>query len=244
MFGNMHQYKQLPAFSRSYSLISDPIEKSEIQQAYLLYASLHGLDTTAEVVEERLDAYLANQPDSVIDLAIVAYQEDQIVAPPDVVVAAWGMSRVYNLCPDGRGHVRHAVNMDWFDSGCEVDAVDLIDSPSHFWTTCRVDCNVEPDHLRQVSPGARLRFACGAAEVSVHHRMAGELGKLSEQVATDVIAQAARNVRYLSLIDSIEEEPAMPPTCKLLVVMANSDTPTQGIADYAANAFYAQRAKC
>lgn len=202
------------------------------------------MDTSADVVEERLGAYLANQPDSIVDLAIVAYQEDHIVAPPDVVVAAWGMSRVYNLCPDGRGHVRHAVNVDWFDSGCEVDAVDLEDSPSHFWTTCRVDGGSVADELQHVSPGARLRFVCESGAVSVHHRVAGQLGNLPEKVAVDVLAQAARDVRYLSLIDSIEEEPAMPPTCKLLVVMANSDTPTQEIADYAANAFYAQRAKC
>ncbi len=224
-------------------MIIDPIDVADIQQAYRLYATLHGLDSSIEAVEQRVEAYLDNAPDSVIDLAILAFQEDRIVAPPDVVVQAWEMSRVYNLCPDGRGHVRHTVNTDWFDNGCDLSSVDLDVSPAHFWTTCTLSPPPDRNQEHNIEPGLRLRLISGAEKVAVSHRVLGPLGHLPDSVSTRIIDLAPRKILYLPLIDSIYEQTSEL-TCKLLVAMASSATKTQDLADYAANAFYAQRANC
>ncbi|GAB5402529.1 MAG: hypothetical protein Aurels2KO_07600 [Aureliella sp.] len=224
-------------------MIIDPIEVADIQQAYRLYASLHGLDSSIDAVEQRVSAYLNNQPDSIIDLAILAFQEDRIVAPPDVVVQTWGMSRVYNLCPDGRGHVRHNVNADWFDNGCDMSCVDLDASPAHFWTTSTLSPPPDRDVRQRVEPGLRLSLVSSGGEVTVNHRSLGPLGSISDGVGKRIVELAPRNVLYLPLIDSIYEQ-TTELSCKLLIAMASSATTTQELADYAANAFYAQRANC
>ncbi len=223
-------------------MIIDPIEVADIQQAYRLYATLYGLDCSIEVVEQRVTAYLDNQPDSVIDLAIVAFQEDRIVAPPDVVVEAWGMSRVYNLCPNGRGHVRHTVNTEWFDKGCRLENVELEDSPSHFWTVSKLEPQ-NRDAEQDIEPGLRLRLVCSKGEVTVRHRSMWHLEALPSGVGEQILGLASREIRYLPLIDCIDEHPAER-KCKLLIAMASASTPTQQLADYAANAFHAERANC
>jgi hypothetical protein len=77
------------------SMICDALQEDEIFEACLLHASLHGFSTDEAELRDRISKYLNNQPDTVIDDAILAFAEDRIIAPPDVVLAHWGKSRIY-----------------------------------------------------------------------------------------------------------------------------------------------------
>lgn len=223
-------------------MISDPIERDEIEQAYLLHAMLHGLSTDSEHITSRIDAYLANQPDDELDLAIVAYQDDAIVAPPDVVVQQWGMSRVYNVCGDGRGRQRHAVHLPWFESGCSLGDVEL-SSPAHFWINCTMLDDLDPVSVTQwIRPGARLRVQRRERATDVEHRELGAISRLDEAASTN-FQDLPVGTRCLALLDSIYDDQLFK-TLKVLVVIAAASTPLSELTGYASDAYFADRAKC
>ncbi len=115
-------------------MLSDDLSDEEVFQAFLLYASLHGMDTDEERIRSRVADYRQrNVPDAVIDDAILAYVEDSLIAPPDVVLDCWGSSRVYELaCPADQSY-RHQLCEAWFQNDCRLpDAGEP--QLAHFWT--------------------------------------------------------------------------------------------------------------
>ncbi|HBE70837.1 MAG TPA: hypothetical protein DDW52_22045 [Planctomycetaceae bacterium] len=223
-------------------MISDPIERDEIEQAYLLHAMLHGLSTDAEHISSRIDAYLANEPDDVLDLAIVAYQDDSVVAPPDVVVQQWGMSRLYNVCDDGRGRRRHAVHSPWFDNGCSLNHAEL-SAPAHFWINCDLLDDLDPVSVAVwIRPGSRLSLRPRAKSTGVEHREIGTISELQSPAST-CFGDLPPGTRCLALVDAIYDD-CHSKTLKVLVVIAAASTPVKELTDYAVDAFFADRAKC
>lgn len=217
-------------------MFCDTLNEEELYQAYILYASLHGLSTCEEKVRGRIESYLQNSPDETIDAAILAFSEDRIIAPPDVVLDRWGKSRVYELEPLPCGGWRHQVCESWFEAGCQF----VEDAPvklSHFWTKLSVAST--PPGLRA---GSRCRLQCmPGGEVHVVHRQHAVVGTLAAELSAEILTTAAEDIRYLALIDlwAPEEHRGT-----LLVTRALASIPVPDVVEYAANAFTAPRNKC
>lgn len=213
------------------------INEEELYQAFLLYASLHGMSTSEEEVRERIGRYLNNSPDETIDAAILAFAEDRIVAPPDVILAHWGKSRVYELDPlPSGGGWRHQVCESWFEGGCRF----VPDAPvrlSHYWTKL-----ASPSVGDDIRSGSRCSLQMTAAgEVHVLHRRNAVLGLLPEELAAEMLATSGDENRYLALIDLIDREQA---NYTLLITRALTAVPAPEMVEYAANAFISPRNKC
>ncbi len=223
-------------------MLCDAVHENEIFEAYLLYASLHGLSTDEQQVRRRIASYLANVPDSVLDEAILAFAEDRIIAPPDVVVDGWGKSRVYSLFQTPQHQWRHRVCQTWFDNGCLFlgDARDP--SLCHFWTHFLLT-RPWTGLSQELYPGTRLRLVLNDDQVCVSHREIGQIGALMPALAREFVGQDAGHLQTLSLIDSIRAEPAGN-MCKILVIRAGDTVGAAQIIEYANNAFRAERAKC
>jgi hypothetical protein len=213
------------------------INEEELYQAFLLYASLHGLSTSEEEVRERIARYLNNTPDETIDAAILAFAEDRIVAPPDVILAHWGKSRVYELDPlPCGGGWRHQVCESWFEGGCRF----IADAPvrlSHYWTKL-----TSPSVGEEIRSGTRCSLQMtSSGEVHVLHRCNAILGHLPEELAAEMLATASEENRYLALIDLIDREHS---NYTLLITRALAAVPAPEMVEYAANAFISPRNKC
>ncbi len=221
-------------------MICDSLSDDEIYQAYSLYASLHGLDTSEEAVRQRVSSYLRNVPDETIDDAILAFTEDSIVAPPDVVLSRWGKSRVYELHALPTGGWRHQVCESWFENGCAFDDARPVHL-AHFWT----QIELANDHLAaNVHRGMRCQFKLKASgQIEVHHRRLGSIGLLPSALAEEIAHRAQLGSRYLGLIDVPLHGP-LPTTCKLLIILASEQVATADVVEYAAQAFTAARNKC
>lgn len=232
-------------------MISDATCEDEIYSAFMLYASLHGIETCEEEVRRRVASYLANNPDDLLDQAIVAFQEDRVLAPPDVILPQWGKSRVYELWNSADGRTRHKVNEAWFEAGCRFDDVDNDSTLLHFWTLFQCDdFQDQPKQYRQprglsdlLATGVRLQLRVAAEAVEVWHRGHGRLGCLPSALAREIMSRQACNLRYLPLVDGLYEHAAAS-ECKLLVIVAGASIPTSAVVDHAAAAFIAERVKC
>jgi hypothetical protein len=220
------------------------LNESEIYDAYLLYASLHGFSTDESTVRQRVESYCRqNVPDEVIDDAIFAYTENSFVAPPDVVLEPWGRSRIYELDALPCGGWRHQVCSSWLENGCEFQS-GLSVRLAHFWTSfaCAPEqaANVQAGKLQI---GTRLKFECVESEIQVVHRVLGVLGNLPPSLAEEIIDRSRLDIRYLPIVDLIElSEPGF--VCKLLVCLAEPNVVTSELVDYTTNAFQALRKKC
>ena len=209
--------------------------EEEVYQAYLLYASLHGLSTDEKDVRERISNYLLkNQPDELIDAAVLAFSEDRILAPPDIILEHWGKSRVYELEPIPTGGWRHQVSESWIDAGCRFSSERPV-KLSHFWTKLETDSL--PD---DVGVGSRCSFRL-ADEGNVHvvHRQRDRLGVIPQPLANEILSTVEQDIHYLLLIDMAHIQ-----QCRLLVTRALADVSLTDVVDYAANAFTAPRNKC
>lgn len=227
-------------------MICDDLSEEEIFQAYLLYASLHGFSTDEAVVRQRIYSHThENIPDEVIDSALLAYLEDRIVAPPDVVLDRWGASRLYELDKSSPSCVRHQTCEAWFENGCRFPTEkELIPKFAHFWTEFAIEVpEVEPGQSLPLSEGTRLNFELAdASEVLVSHRSLGQVGRLPNALASQMQLEPMSSRKYLPLVDSSESQEIG--KCKLLVSTSTAAVPTTEIIKYAAEAFYAERAKC
>ncbi len=222
-------------------MLCDAIREDEICEAYLLYASLHGMNTDPEHVSARIASYLNNVPDSLVDEAILAFAEDRIVAPPDVVLPAWGKSRVYELVRTPQLTWLHHVCDSWFENNCQFCNDQRDSSLCHFWTdfAWTIPWTVLSQDL---VVGSRLRLQLDGKRVRVVHRRQGEVGLLADQVAVEIAARSSMGWRYLALIDN----PALegPARCRILVILAASTLPSSAVIEYAMAAFEAKRSKC
>lgn len=223
-------------------MLCDAVREDEIFEAYLLYASLHGLSTDERQVRKRIASYLDNVPDSILDEAILAFAEDRIVAPPDVVVGGWGKSRVYSLLQTPQQQWRHRVCPTWFDNGCHFLGDSRDPGLCHFWTEFTVT-RAWTTLSQELCPGTRVRLELDGDQVWVKHREIGEIGRLPPALAREFAQPVAGQLQTLSLIDSILAEPEAN-VCKLLVIRASDAVSSAQIIEYAANAFHAERAKC
>ncbi len=223
-------------------MLCDAVREDEIFEAFLLYASLHGLSTDAGEVRTRIQNYLHNQPDPTIDEALWAFAEDRIVAPPDIVLERWGKSRIYELIETPQHDWRHCVSDSWFENDCQFYTDERDARIVHFWTQLAVapECD---EAARKLCVGSRLQFRMHGQSVYVEHRQLGQVGWLAAPLAQEILARNALQVRYLALVDSIQ--PALPSLdCKLIVIAAASDVGGEQVVAYASQAFHALRAKC
>ncbi len=227
-------------------MLCDAVSEEEVFEAYLLYASLHGMSTAGEEVRERIASYLNNQPDSIIDEALLAFAEDRIIAPPDVVLPQWGRSRIYELVQTPQQEWRHHVCESWFENDCEFyhDARDP--ELYHFWT--QLAFNPESNNLlHRVTAGMRLQLQIDGERVRVHHRHMGLVGELPSNLAEEILGDRSKDLRYLVLVDaagaSAPDSPG-PATCRLLVTVGTPNVGLGPIIAYARQAFGANRAKC
>lgn len=233
-------------------MICDAMSEDEIYEAYLLYASLHGLATDETEVRRRIASYQNNVPDESIDIAILAYAEDRIVAPPDVVVPRWGHSRIYELHKAPDGSYRHKVNEQWFDNGCQFESIGQKGSIFHFWIgfepsaelTSSTDKSTGAVDAPALEVGTRLRFTLQNDLVEVSHRKFGEVGILPRELSKEISKLNESNTRYLPLVDEGTQSDADQKHCKVLVTAAGEGIKLPEIVDYAARAFTAVRANC
>lgn len=223
-------------------MLCDAVREDEIFEAYLLYASLHGLSTDEQQARERIASYLNNVPDSILDEAVLAFAEDRIVAPPDVVVSGWGKSRVYSLFQTPQHQWRHRVCPTWFDNGCIFFGDSRDSGLSHFWTEFPLT-RPWTTLSQELSPGTRVRLELDGQQVPVKHREIGQIGTLPSTLAREFAQQRASQLQTLSLVDSISAGPEAN-ICKLLVTRASDSVSSAQIIDYATNAFHAERPKC
>ena len=244
-------------------MICDELSEEEIYQAYLIYAALHGFDTDDASVRERISNYLEhNQPDAFIDDAILAYAEDCIVAPPDVVLAKWGSSRFYELERSPQSLARHQTCESWFENGCRFISDEDTPRLVHFWTAFELLHAFRSGSLPQeLRSGTRLSLVLESnTTVLVLHRTWGPLGSLPTALSTAMHLPPLKDRKFLALVDNTgasqsPPQPTSPPTppdqteptpreCKLLVMSSAADVPTKEFVDYAAEAFLADRNKC
>lgn len=231
-------------------MICDALQEDEIFEAYLLYASLHGLETDEAHVRSRITSYLNNQPDSTIDEAIVAFADDSIVAPPDIVLERWGKSRIYELVETPQQEWRHQVCESWFENDCEFYFDDRDPPLSHFWT------NFDAWPLRALDTltlprGTRVQFKMHASTIVVAHRHFGPLGTLPGNLIDELGRRSNCQARFLALIDSepleakqvIADHPEQLRR-RLLVTVATGSLAIEHVAAYASYAFNAVRCKC
>jgi hypothetical protein len=223
-------------------MLCDAVREDEIFEAYLLYASLHGMSTDAQQARERIASYLDNVPDSILDEAILAFAEDRIVAPPDVVVAGWGKSRVYTMYQTPQQQWRHRVCPTWFDNGCVFLGNSRDPDLCHFWTEFRLTRQWSV-LSQELSLGTRLRLVVDGKQVRVVHRNVGEVGELPPALAHEFSQIESNQVQTLSLIDRVDCEHEVS-VCKLLVTRASGNISSAQIINYTSNAFQAERAKC
>lgn len=223
-------------------MLCDAVCEDEIFEAYMLYASLHGMSTEAQQARERIASYLNNVPDTTLDLAILAFVEDRILAPPDVVLESWGKSRVYTLYQTPQLEWRHRVCPGWFDNGCIFFGDDRDPDLCHFWV--EFPLTAEWTVLsRELGSGSRVRLLLEGEQVCVVHRSIGEIGKLPPILAQEFAQWQPDQVKTLSLIDRIGQE-GEPKTCTLLVTRASGSMSSAQIVDYTSCAFQAVRAEC
>ena len=224
-------------------MICDALQEDEIFEACLLHASLHGFSTDEAELRDRISKYLNNQPDTVIDDAILAFAEDRIIAPPDVVLAHWGKSRIYQLLETPNGQWRHRVSDPWFENGCQFfNDPERDPELAHFWTSCDVDVRGR-QHLTTINLGTRLKFRLREQDVIVSHRHAGDLGKLPSNLAAEMNLRDRLGIRYLPLVDAIDQQ-GVRITLKLLVTIAGPTVSIQDMVLHARRAFEAARNRC
>jgi hypothetical protein len=228
-------------------MFCDALQEGEIYEAYLLYASLHGLETDEQEMRARISRYLANQPDTLIDDAILAVAEDFIVAPPDVVLQRWGKSRIYELIESPVGQWRHQVSETWFENGCRFTNDARDPAVFHFWTMFEADPQlVSNERAQRVLPlplGARVSFELQTDLVKVTHRQAGDMGHLPPQLTDELLQRNQLNIRYLPLVDRAENIRGSA-HYTLLVTAAVPEISLECIVGYAAKAMGAIRSKC
>ncbi len=217
-------------------MFCDAVNEEELYQAFLLYASLHGMSTREEELRERISRYLNNTPDETIDAAILAFSEDRIVAPPDIILAHWGKSRVYELDALPCGGWRHQVCENWFEGGCRfVEGAPV--RLSHFWTKLAI-----PSVTVDIRSGTRCSLQLTqTGDVNVLHRQSSVLGQLPIELSAEILATASEENRYLALMDVVDPGNS---NYTLLVIRALDDVPAPELVEYAANAFVAPRNKC
>lgn len=231
-------------------MLCDAVSEEEIFEAYLLYASLHGMPTAEDVIRQRVSSYLNNVPDSIIDEALLAYAEDRIIAPPDVVLPQWGRSRIYELMQTPQLEWRHQVCESWFENDCEFTNDERDPELYHYWT--HLTLNSEFNRLlHSLTIGTRLQFQLDDGLVRVCHRQMGPVGSLPSVLAEEILRDRQKDLRYLVLLDATslpaaDELPqdAFPATCKLLTTVAGPGIGLGPIIAYARQAFSAKRAKC
>ncbi len=233
-------------------MLCDAVREEEIFEAYLLYASLHGLSTAEDEIRQRITSYLNNVPDAIIDDAILAFAEDRIVAPPDVVLERWGKSRIYELIETPQRDWRHQVSESWFDNDCEFHGDQRDPVIYHFWTNVvqtRPHKETQPSTELQLDAfppclpiGTRLQLHLDGT-VKVLHRHLGEIGALHASLSEELKNRINSNLRYLALVDSINEQEALR-TYKLLVTVARDEVGVDEMVSYAARAYSAVRLKC
>lgn len=240
-------------------MICDNLSEEEVYQAFLLYASLHGLSTDAELTRKRINAYVVdNEPDEVVDDALLAYLEDRIIAPPDIVLERWGASRCFELDRSNAESLRHQTCENWFENGCRFDGTLKLPRLVHFWTDFQLEFapsnsdaaseeKSEADRLdrlqRKLVEGIRLSFDFGKEQsVLVSHRELGQIGRLSHLLARELHSEAMRERLYLVLTD--QRPSAKAGYCKLLVSTGAAGVSVPELVGYSAEAFHAVRKKC
>lgn len=221
-------------------MICDALSEAEIRQAYRLYVSLHGLPLSEEGITARLNSYFNNEPDETIDDAIWAYADDQVLAPPDVVLERWGKSRVYELEEIATGSWRHRVCEQWFDNGCQLPADRSVVDLGHFWTQVDLTSSIRPN----LTTGMRFNFKrIDESTIQVRHREHGIIAQLPSPLAEEIASREGLGLRYLVLFDSLVQRGDQESN-KLFVATAAADVPNEALIDYAATAFTTFRNKC
>jgi hypothetical protein len=210
-------------------------------------------------LEARVVRFLANEPDDLVDRAIVAYQDDQMVAPPDIVIPQWGKSRLYTLKNVTNGTQRHQVLDAWFENNCSLQGLLTDDFLAHFWTEFQQERTTLLPETESRGPrrsiaeflrrGLRLRLKMPSppgsepALIEVHHLQDGLVGCMAEQISAEIQSLCGVELRYLPLVDALYEQDAWV-TCKMLVTIAGPAHAAEEIAAHAESAFFAERAHC
>ncbi len=234
-------------------MICDDHTDEEVYQAFLIYSSLHGFRTDVDSVRERIADYLERSiPDEMIDDAILAFSEDRIVAPPDVVLERWGSSRFYEL-DKSTNDFRHLTCESWFENGCQFATQDNAPRLAHFWTEFELSGEAIEFGTKLVE-GVRLQFSLAPNKVvQATHRDYGYLGDLPRNLAREIHSDRLSSRTYLPLVDKDASDSDDSDnditgqgraTSRILVTTALPSVPTPEVVAYAADAFHAARTKC
>ncbi|MEM7474997.1 MAG: hypothetical protein AAF483_08390 [Planctomycetota bacterium] len=227
-------------------MICDALHEDEILEAYLIYASLHGQTESVEQLKQRVHDYChCNVPNAAIDESILAYLEDEILAPPDVVLDRWGASRVYQLKESSLGDHRHSVCESWFENGCQLpaNAPDFV----HFWT----EAGLVPSMQHELLKGIRLQLGKtpDGDYVNLVHRQIGVVGRLVGQLSDQLASDLWCHRKFLAIVDRKQPpqdswDEFVEARLRLLVVSAGASVCTRDVVAYTKMAFWAKRSKC
>lgn len=228
-------------------MLCDDLSDEEIYQAFLLYSLLHGLERDPETLRQLVNSYkYHNRPDEIIDDAILAYVEDSLRAPPDIVLEVLGSSRFYELELSGDLLHRHRICEPWFENGCRFP-LDGGPNLAHFWTHVQADETAEQNREKLIS-GMRLRLEYQASDtVCLSHRDFGVLGQLPSRLASELRSPNLASRSFLPLVDRLPKKTAASGdslSIAILVTTAHERVPKEEIVEYSAHAFRALRSKC
>ena len=233
-------------------MFCEDLTQEEVFEAYLLYNCLHGLRIEEETLREQVSDYCERSlPDARIDEALLAYLEDRILAPPDVVLDRWGSSRFYELL-ETEGDVRHRTCETWFQNGCTLPAEshhgDEAEDPAtivHFWTEVLIEAGRQSIVTECLREGTRVSIMLREEESHIVHRQHGEIGQLPAGLHRQLKTPGMSRRKFLCLIDKNPlRQRDNQLFCSMLVVTSSSTTPLQEIVEYAVKAFDAPRTKC
>ncbi|MFN3190070.1 MAG: hypothetical protein ACE361_06060 [Aureliella sp.] len=224
-------------------MICDALTKEEIFEAYVLYTSLHGIPKEIAEIRQAVDQYYSGQVlNASIDEAMIAYMDDAIVAPPDIVLPKWGASRFYELAYSASGDHRHRVCDAWFENGCALP-VGPRTALVHFWSVVQGGDEAEWEALAE---GQRLslRKDVAAGQVWLDHRKHGRIGHVPLKLAAELLSEPLSSRKYLALVDREKTPASYVDGMRILVVSADDSVDAMHIIDYATQAFCAKRSKC
>ncbi|MFK7737069.1 MAG: hypothetical protein AB8B50_13620 [Pirellulaceae bacterium] len=231
-------------------MICDALKKEEMYEAYALYSSLHGFEQSLDEIRTVVNAYYDGvTPNALIDEAMIAYMDDAVVAPPGIVIPAWGSSRFYELIVAPDETFRRKVCEAWFANDCQLPTdteIPLV----HFWTNVTL---AQEQSSSDIADGQRLSLKVGSNEtaVGVCHRELGDLGILSPALSRKLASPAMLPRKFIGFVDrpTADEEKALssrPSESQLRIFVASSagGIATNELLDYAVRAHAAVRLKC
>jgi hypothetical protein len=231
-------------------MICDALTKEEMYEAYVLYSSLHGFEHTLDEIRKIVDDYYDGvTPNSLIDEAMIAYMDDAVVAPPGIVIPAWGSSRFYELIVAADGTFRRKVCDAWFDNDCQLPShreIPLV----HFWTQVEALPQAE---VMEIADGQRLSLKLDSDEcrADVCHRELGVVGTLAPVLASKLASPTMMSRKFVGFVDRPRADDENPNTSRtnesqvrIFVASSANNVSTSELLDYAAQAHATVRLKC